>query len=237
MENYYKVAGLTIRMDTFGKTILQAEPYRIHEIDSPDVTISTDGYDLEKFWPNLSPESREYMATGFLFYKALLNYDGMMLHSSAVVVDGNAYLFTASCGTGKSTHTSLWLKLFGDRAYILNDDKPALRFENGVWYAYGTPWSGKNDISRNVRVPLAGIAILERGDVNSISRYNGIDAINKIIRQVNKPKFPEYRVKMLKNLDLLLQHIPVWKLECNMNLDAAIVSYEAMSGQKFEKEN
>lgn len=235
MDNYYNVAGLTIKMNTFGKTSLQAEPYRIHNIEKPDVVISTDGYELEKLWPTLSVDSREYMATGVLFYKALLNYDGMMLHSSAVVVDDRAYLFTANCGTGKSTHTSLWLKLFGDRAFVLNDDKPALRCENGIWYAYGTPWSGKHDISRNVRVPLAGIAVLERGEENVISRFNGIDAINQIIRQVNKPKFPEYRIKMLNNVDKLFREIPIWKLKCNMDPEAAIVSYEAMSGQKLER--
>ena len=75
----------------------------------------------------------------------------MLLHSSAVVVDGYAYLFSADSGTGKSTHTGLWKQHFGDRAYIINDDKPAIRKVDGEWYVFGTPWSGKTDTSVNPR--------------------------------------------------------------------------------------
>jgi hypothetical protein len=153
-----------------------------------------------------------------------------MLHSSCVVVDGKAYLFTAPSGTGKSTHTELWLKQFGERAYILNDDKPALRMENGIWYAFGTPWSGKYDISRNERVPVAGIAVLSRSVENSIVRYSGFPAITAILDQMIRPAGEEYRTKILEILDGLMTDIPVWKLNCNMNPDAALVAYRAMSG-------
>jgi len=147
------------------------------------------------------------------------------------VVDGKAYAFTADCGTGKSTHTQLWLNRFGDRAYILNDDKPALRFEDGVWYAYGTPWSGKYDISRNERVPLAGIAVVERGEENEILPFKGIAAIHAILKQVNRPRSAQYRVKLMELLDKLISTVPVWKLRCNMDPQAAEVAYESMCGK------
>lgn len=66
--------------------------------------------------PHLSLENCEYLSTGGSFYRQLAMFDGMMLHASGVVVDGKAYLFSASCGTGKSTHVRLGLKLFGERA-------------------------------------------------------------------------------------------------------------------------
>ena len=56
----------------------------------------------------------------------LAEQDVLMLHGSTVAVDGEAYLFTAPCGTGKSTHTRSWMTLFGDRAIMVNDDKPFL---------------------------------------------------------------------------------------------------------------
>lgn len=233
MERYYKIAGLTVKMDSFGRTEKQAEPYSIPSCGSVDMQISTRAYDLAEKWPEFSEELREYLATGILFYKELLNRDGLMLHSSAVVVDGKAYLFTADPGTGKSTHTGLWLRRFGDRAFVLNDDKPALRLENGTWYAYGTPWSGKNDISKNTGVPLAGIAVLERGAENEIAPFGGIGAVSAIMKQVNRPREAEYRVRLMELMDKLITTVPVWKLRCNMDPDAVRVSYEAMSGEKL----
>ena len=152
-----------------------------------------------------------------------------MLHSSAVVIDSKAYLFTADSGTGKSTHTALWRKLFGEKAIILNDDKPALRFKDGKWFAYGTPWSGKNDLSANMKVEVAGIAILKRAETNSIKRVFGVEAISAILKQVNRPKNEIARSKVLELLDKLILNVPVWELNCNTELEAAKISYEAMS--------
>ena len=237
MQKYYRIAGLSVQMNAGGKTDIQAEPYRIYQPENIDITITTDGSELLLRWPEIEPDLAEYLATGAQFYCGLLAFLGMMLHSSAVVVDGRAYLFTADPGTGKSTHTSLWLKQFGDRAFILNDDKPAVRYEDGVWYAYGTPWSGKHDISKNVRAPIAGIAALEQAESNSISLLTGREAVFKVMKQVNKPKEAEYRAQLLKVVDMLVSQVPIWRLKCNMDPEAAVVSYEAMSGQKFVKEN
>lgn len=242
MENFYIIADLKVRMKTFGRTELQARPYLCEPFDIEDFAIDSSTVEnlgmipVDDYFKEVSHDLREYMISGMLFYKNLLNHQGMMLHSSCIVVDGKAYLFTADSGTGKSTHTNLWLNMFGDRAYILNDDKPALRLVNGVWYAYGTPWSGKNDISVNTRIPVAGIACLERGENNEIERFCGANAIQAIMKQVNRPRKSEYRVKLLNLLNELMTRVPVWKLKCNMDPEAAIVSYEAMSGQKFTKE-
>lgn len=78
----------------------------------------------------------------------------------------------ADSSVGKSTHTGLWRQVFGDeRVKILNDDKPALRFEKGIWYAYGTPWSGKYGMNLNLRYPVAGICFLKQGAQNKIESY------------------------------------------------------------------
>ena len=235
MEQLYKIAGLAVRMDTFGRTQKQAEPYLSADATPDvDIVISSDWKLLQSRQPHLSDEDCEYMATGASFYKQLMNHDGLMLHSSAVVVDGRAYLFSAPCGTGKSTHTKLWLKQFGPRACILNDDKPALRLEDGVWYAYGTPWSGKYDISTNCRAALAGIALLERGTDNKMEAYGGVDAIRLLLNQMVRPPDSASRVKLLELTDKLVTRVPVWKLTCNMDPEAALVAYEAMSGRKGE---
>lgn len=232
---HYRIAGLHVAMDSYGRTADQAVPYEVNLNGEPDIVISSYAESLHRQYPQLSIDDCEYLATGANFYTQLLKHGGMMLHSSCVVLDGLAYLFTAPCGTGKSTHTSLWLRQFGDRAFILNDDKPALRFENGVWYAYGTPWSGKYNINRNTRVPIGGIAVLERNETNEITPFSGSEAIYFLLTQVVRPKEANYRGVLLETLDKLLTTVPLWKLKCNMDTEAAMVAYQAMSG--YAKEN
>lgn len=233
MEKFYKIAGLTVKMDTFGRTAEQAKPYECPSCDTADIDLRKEWRSYQEKRPQLSEEDREYIITGAYFYRQLLKYDGLMLHASAVVLDGRAYLFSAPSGTGKSTHTKLWLKVFGDRATILNDDKPALRCEDGVWYAYGTPWSGKYDINCNLRAPLAGIAIIERADTNSIEPIAaGTSAILAVLNQTVRPTSAADRNKLLGLVDCLLARIPVWKLRCNMEEEAVRVSYEAMRGKE-----
>lgn len=235
MIMYYNIADLVVRMNSFGRTSEQAEKYITEPVKMVDIAIESyhDYYQL--LYPQMDDDTCEYMGTGRSFYTKLIEYDGLMLHSSAVVVGGKAYLFTAHSGTGKSTHTNLWLESFSD-SFIINDDKPALRRIDDIWYAYGTPWSGKFDISVNTRAPLAGIAVLERDVNNSIERCSAKEAILKIYAQLyRRTETAQFREKQLELLDKLLTEVPVWKLKCNMDPEAAIVSYEAMSGEKWRK--
>jgi hypothetical protein len=128
----------------------------------------------------------------------------------------------------------LWLRAFGERAFVLNDDKPALRLEDGVFYAYGTPWSGKTDQNVNTRVPLAGICVLGRGQENVIRPYSGAAAVHDILEQTARSADAEFMVTLLELLDRLVTAVPVWKLECNMDPQAAVVSYSAISGERKE---
>ena len=118
---------------------------------------------------------------------------------------------------------------------MLNDDKPALRLKDGVWYAYGTPWSGKYDINVNMGVPLAGIAMIEQSPVNEIVPFTGAKAVMSILDQTLRPANKEQREKLMDLVVSLLSEVRVWKLKCNMDPEAAIVSYEAMSGEKWRK--
>ena len=229
MKKYYRIAGLTVEMDSFGKTVTQARAYEIDPVPCVDVSVESATAEYREKYSETPAESAEYMYTGMSFYKQLINFEGIMLHSSAVVVDGRAYLFTAPCGTGKSTHTALYLREFGDRAYILNDDKPAVRFEDGAFYAYGTPWSGKTDKNANERVPIAGICVLNRAENNEIERIYGKSAILGIYSQTMRPKSKKYMDKVISIIEKMIELIPVWNLKCNMDLDAARLSYGAMS--------
>ena len=230
MEKDYLIAGLRVRMDSFGRTEQQAAPYEIEKAGEPDIQIRSAAWYLKQAQPELDEETCEYIATGVSFYRQLPRHNAMIVHSSAVVMDGYAYLFSAPCGTGKSTHTGLWQEAFGaDRAQILNDDKPALRLENGRWYAYGTPWSGKTSMNINMRVPLGGICVLTRGETNEIAPFGGVAAIKELLEQTTRIGGEESRGKLLELVGDLVSNVPLWKLKCNPTTDAAKVSHKAMS--------
>lgn len=232
----YKIADLIVQMDSFGRTLQQAEPYRI--ADAPaDLTIHSDPETLMQKNPHLSLEDCEYLSTGGSFYRQLMSFDGMMLHASCVVVDDRAYLFSAPCGTGKSTHVRLWLKLFGERAYILNDDKPALRVIDGTVYAYGTPWSGKDDCSRNARVELGGIAVVKRAAENSIRKLATHEAIFALMNQTARSVLPEAMQRCIGTIERIVETGKIYELSCNMDITAAKLSYETMSEMRMDNED
>ena len=230
MYQYYRIAGLTVKMDAFGFTRDLAQPYSIDSCSQADITIETDFRDLKAAYPNAPDAIFEYLVTGKDFYTKLIDHAGMMLHASAIAVDGKAYLFSADSGVGKSTHTRLWRQVFGDeRVTMINDDKPALRLREGIWYACGTPWSGKYGLNRNLCCPIAGICFLERGSENRIEPYTNHDVVFQFLKQTYRPKDVQYSNKLLSLIESLLEKIPVWRMECNREPEAAHTAWEAMT--------
>lgn len=223
----YEIAGLAVDMEVSGRTELQAAAYAVPANGPADITLQCDARRVLELNPELEDlETAQYMGTGLIFSKRLLEFDGSYLHSSAVALDGKAYLFSANSGTGKSTHTEKWCRLFG--ATYLNDDKPALRLIDGVWMAYGTPWSGKHDLSSPVGVPVGGIAFLERGEENSICPMSAAEAVPRLMCQSLWRLNQQQMETQLRLMDKLLRQVPIWRLVCRNDDEAAIVSYGAM---------
>lgn len=223
----YEIAGLKVDMQVSGRTKVQAAPYLSDHGGAPDITIELDAAKLLEQSPALGDlDIAEYMGTGARFAVQLLNHDGFQLHASAVILDGKAYLFSAPPGTGKSTHTEKWCRLFG--AVHLNDDKPVLRRLPTGWMAYGTPWSGKHDLSLPAGVPLAAIAYLRRGEENTITRLSPSEAVPLIISQSPRRLSARSIDLQLKLTDKLLQEVPVWDLQCRNDDEAAYLSHAHM---------
>ena len=223
-----KIADLIAEIPEAGGLAPRCREYLYHGDENPQIVIREDDY-LPQRWKHLSPEFLPYMESGGLFYLHLLRYDGMMVHSSAVEYDGRVYLFSGNCGAGKSTHARLWQQVFGAEARIINDDKPALRLIDGVWYAYGTPWCGKDGINQNRKAPVAGICFMKQADHNAIRHVTGLEAMAKIMKQTQRRfRNPENLDLMLSHLEKLVQMIPVYELENRPELEAARLSYETM---------
>lgn len=159
----------------------------------------------------------------------LLHNRTLLLHGSTVAVDGEAYMFTAPCGTGKSTHTRLWRQVFGEKVVMINDDKAFLSFSDGTVYACGSPWSGKHGLDTNIQLPLKGICVIGRGADNRIARIGGEDVLPLLRVQLLGYTVPEDIAMANALLEQLVNCVPVWDLVCNMEPEAAMVSYRAMS--------
>ena len=224
-----KIADLITAIPEAGGLSSRCREYVYCTDQKPDVFIDPSKYRLHRY-PQGTPDSViEYIESGNLFNKELINHNGLYLHSSAIEKDGRAYLFSGPSGVGKSTHTRLWQQTFGEEVLVFNDDKPALRFVDDCWYAYGTPWCGKDGINLNRKVPLAGICFLKQSDTNRIKRYNTTEALQNLLQQTIRLQLNEFQVGLLlSHLDSLLKKIPVYELENKPETEAVRLSYETM---------
>lgn len=231
----YDIAGLKVSIaDPSGRTKKQAVPYLAENQDEGqhiDISIHIDEKrisDAMAEHPELVQDDWEYMLTGSDFYTDLIKFNGILLHSSCIVVDDRAYAFSADSGTGKSTHTQLWLKHFGDKAYMLNDDKPAIRIIDGEVYACGTPFSGKYDYSTPKVVKLAGICFLERSEENWIKKADTSRAVFNIFSQTVRRLNADKMNNLFDVIEQIFAKVPLYELGCNISDDAVLTSYNAM---------
>ena len=229
------IAELQVEIPEAGGLAPRCEDYLSETTGEADIVIHPEHYKPETK-PNLTAEDVAYLDSGAQFYRQLIQFDGLMLHASAVELDGFAYLFSGPCGMGKSTHTRLWQQTFGSAAQVFNDDKPALRRQNGTWYAYGTPWCGKDGINQNRKVRLGGICFLKRGQTNEIRQLSQLEAATAILAQTTtKIKNPERLGHLLELVEQLIQEVPVFELKNKPEPEAACLSRETMEKTAKEK--
>ena len=160
--------------------------------------------------------------------RKLINFDGILLHGACIEMDGKVYVFCAKSGTGKSTHLALWKKVYGSRVHIINGDKPIIRYLDGQFIVYGTPWCGKEGWNINTKAPLAAVCYLKRGESNQIHSFAAGEAVKLIVNQILLPKDKSEIIRYLDLLDKMLKDIPGYELFCNMDEEAAVVAYEGM---------
>lgn len=173
----------------------------------------------------------QYLETLAIYRKIaveMLRHDTLLFHGSAISVDGEGFLFTAKSGTGKSTHTRLWREMFGDRAVMVNDDKPLLKIEDDRVMVCGTPWDGKHCLGTNIMVPLKGLCILTRAEENHIQRISASEAMPMLLQQSFRPADPVAVAKLLGLLEKMAQRVGLYRLGCNMDPEAAAVAYQGM---------
>lgn len=178
--------------------------------------------------PNTPPAVADYCRVSAVLARKLFRHGAAMLHAAAVVVNGYAYLFSATSGTGKSTHAALWLKRLPN-AYLLNDDKPVLRVADGIVYAYGAPWAGKHNLQTNERVPLGGICFLFQGKTDRITQLSAADAaLHLYAHTARRGANAAETDALLTLLDTIVRTTPIFGMQCTPTDHAAEVAVSAM---------
>ena len=166
----------------------------------------------------------------------LSRYGTVLVHGSAVGLDGESYLFAAPSGTGKSTHTRLWREVFGSRAVMVNDDKPLLRCTAGGVFVCGSPWNGKHNIGGNVTLPLRAVCFLHRGEKNRIEPLRGGEAFLALLRSTYRSQDAETDRRILETVEALCRQLAFYRLYCNMEPEAAVVAHRGMSRRPFSEQ-
>ena len=161
--------------------------------------------------------------------RELPKYKAFLFHSAAVECDGAVYAFFAPSGVGKSTHTSLWLKHFGDRARIINGDKPIFRFDGNRLLACGSPWCGKEGKNINAEVPIRALCFIERGERNEIHRLSPAEAVEKILPQLLLPNTEPELDLLLSLTEKMLGLLPFYALRCTVSDEAVTLAYNTMN--------
>lgn len=157
-----------------------------------------------------------------------MKHDRIFLHAAVIAVDGECYAFSAKSGTGKSTHIELWMKEFGDRAVVVNGDKPILYVKDDAVYAYGTPWSGKEGYDADIKRPLKAICFIHRGTENEIHAISTAEVLRELFDQLMLPKGLEEIEQFLSLVDKMVRIIPFYSMQCKIDSAAVKMAYEAM---------
>ena len=175
MEGIYRIAERNIKIVSIYSNVHELCKEYVSEGDIDfEVFITDKDIDIEiekaitvdKKEGNVERKHRREICEELAVYRRIaekmLDYDTFLFHGSVICVDNEAYVFTAKSGTGKSTHARLWRKLLGDRAIMINDDKPLIRICDDKAIVYGTPYDGKHHLSNNISAPVKAVSIINQ---------------------------------------------------------------------------
>ena len=226
------IANLPIGIDNkYEHVAIQAREYFTAQEPLFTVSVSEEDIDVEKTLSG-TDHPRGYYES-IIAYRKIANrlpeYDAFLFHGCVIEYRGEAYIITANSGVGKTTHTRLWLSEFGNDVSIINGDKPTVRIIDGVAYAAGTPWKGKEGYGRNVMKQIRGIVFLARAEKNRASKISTEDAVTRFMSQIYLPrKNLQAMTKTMHLADKVIRSVKLVELECNMNPEAARVCRAAL---------
>ena len=167
-----------------------------------------------------------YMWASVPLAQYLLTKNAALLHSSFIDVGGSAVLFSAPCGTGKSTQAELWR--VHRNAEVINGDKAGVYLKDGKAFAGGVPFCGTSQICKNRNLPLKAIVLLSQGKENIAKHLKGIEALQGVINNIYLDLLAPMEKQMCIDFVIeLLSSVPVISLQCTPD-ERAIEELEKM---------
>lgn len=156
-------------------------------------------------------------------------HNTLLMHSSVVENGGKGYMFLGASGRGKSTHSDLWVSHIAGST-LINDDNPVVRIsENGTPVVYGSPWSGKRPIYKNVHYPIGGLTAIEQCKQNSIKRESIPASFGILLSSTSTMKFDKcIHVNICNTITKILEKLPIYTLSCRPDKEAAQLSSNTM---------
>ena len=157
------------------------------------------------------------------FAYAGANHSIILMHASVTAFKERGYLFLGVSGTGKSTHSSLWIKHIPD-CELLNDDNPAVRVLDDKIFVYGTPWSGKTPCYRNLRFEAGAFVRLKQFPENIIERDDIIKSFGYLFASTSSMIWdkPSHDA-ICDTITSVISKVPVYYLRCLPNEEAALL--------------
>lgn len=205
--------------------------YIIPDCIAPTVSVTVDEIRAENRDGSAYPDGYlESLAVYRKICARLLADDVVLFHCSALTLDGEAVLFTAPSGTGKSTHARLWKRQFGERVTIINDDKPLLAVCESRALVYGTPWCGKHGLETNTFAPVSAIFLLEQSPINEAVRLTPSEAFPMLLNQTHRLNSADEMRRILTLTKRLAQNAALFRLKCNISTEAALTARNAWKG-------
>ena len=165
-----------------------------------------------------------------VFAFAASRHGALLIHASCIKNGEWAYPFTAQSGTGKSTHTGLWMNHIPN-SELLNDDNPVIRItDDGNAFAYGSPWSGKTPCYRNIKARLGAITKIERAPENSIERMKGVSAFAMLLPACSSMKWDSHIYgNICDTVTRLAETVPAYTLHCLPDKEAALLCHSTIA--------
>ncbi len=234
MKNIYRIAGQNIAIESIHQDVQDYCSEYLAENAAPDFSVSISQQDIDFSRSKVKydhPYTDAYLERLTVLRKiseVMPKFNTVLMHGSVLCVDGQAYMFSAASGTGKSTHARLWREMLGEKVIMINDDKPFVRISGGRAEVFGTPWDGKHRLSTNTFATLKAICILERSEQNHISRIPPHDIYPMMIQQIYRPIDRAMFAKTLALIDELMASTEFYRLGCNMDIQAAALAYNTM---------
>ena len=156
----------------------------------------------------------------------IIEYNGFLMHGVVIDTCSCGIAFLARSGVGKSTHTRLWQELLGDKMTVVNGDKPLVRIIDNKFFAYGTPWAGKENIHTNTKTELKKICFIERSEKNECMCMKKGIVFERLIKQIYIPKDNALLYTTLGYINKLIEKCDFYLIKCNTDISAAKTAYE-----------